>query len=82
MHRIIYDELCRGLILEASRAAFREVMARLVDRGAQGIIFGCTEIGLLVGPEDADVPVFDTTRLYCEGAVAAALADQEERLER
>lgn len=74
VHRIIYDELCQGLTRESSRAAYREVMARLVDRGAQGIVFGCTEIGLLVGPEDATVPVFDTTRLHCEGAIAAALA--------
>jgi len=74
VHRIIYEELCLGIIREESRAVYREVMARLVGQGAQGIILGCTEITLLVGPDDAAVPLFDTTRLHAERAVNLALA--------
>jgi aspartate racemase len=70
IHRIIYDELCRGRLLEASRERYRSIMAALVDAGARGIILGCTEIGLLVGAGDASVPLFDTTALH-----AAAIAD-------
>jgi aspartate racemase len=73
VHRVIYDELCRGVVSADSRSSYREVIARLVDAGAQGVILGCTEIELLIGPEDAAVPVFPTTRLHAEAAVAAAL---------
>lgn len=73
VHRIIYDELCLGIIREESRAAYRAIMARLVAQGAQGIILGCTEITLLVRAEDATVPLFDTTRLHAERAVDLAL---------
>ena len=73
-HRIIYDELCRGIIREESRLAYRRVVDRLVARGAQGIVLGCTEIELLLGAGDVDVPVFPTTALHVEAAVAAALA--------
>ncbi|WP_249393074.1 aspartate/glutamate racemase family protein [Deinococcus sp. QL22] len=73
IHRIIYDELCRNEILEASRETYRRVMADLVARGAQGIILGCTEITLLVGADDTAVPVFDTTRLHVQAAVDWAL---------
>lgn len=69
VHRIIYDELCRNEIRADSRERYREVMAELVGQGAQGIILGCTEITLLVGPDDTTVPVFDTTRLHAEAAV-------------
>ena len=75
VHRIIYDELVQGRVEPASRAAYREIMARLVERGAQGIILGCTEIMLLVRPEDSAVPLYDTTTLHAEAAVAMALAD-------
>ncbi len=75
VHRIIYDELVQGVIRQESRQAYREVMARLVQRGAEGVILGCTEIGLLVGPDDASVPVFDTTRIHAEAAVERALAN-------
>lgn len=75
VHRIIYDELCLGAINEESRAEYRRIMARLVARGAAGIILGCTEIGLLVGADDASVPLFDTTRLHAEAAVDLALGD-------
>jgi aspartate racemase len=73
VHRIIYDELCQGVVNDASRAIYREVMAALVARGAQGIILGCTEISLLVGAADAAVPLFDTTRLHAESAARWAL---------
>jgi len=74
VHRIIYDELVQGIIRDESRQAYRQVMARLAERGAQGIILGCTEIGLLVGADDAPVPVFDTTRIHAAAAVEKALA--------
>jgi aspartate racemase len=74
VHRVIYDELCRGVVLEQSRAAYVEVAGRLVSRGAQGVILGCTEIELLIGPDDLDVPSFPTTSLHVAAAVDAALA--------
>jgi aspartate racemase len=73
VHRVIYDELCLGDIRDASRRACRTIMARLVEQGAQGIILGCTEIGLLVSQVDSAVPLFDTTLLHAEAAAAAAL---------
>ena len=77
VHRVIYEELCRGRILDASRAAYREVMAALVAQGAQGIVLGCTEIALLVDAGDASVPLFDTTRLHAITAVDWALGSGE-----
>ncbi|WP_279357538.1 aspartate/glutamate racemase family protein [Methylobacterium indicum] len=74
VHRVIYEELVQGRALPASRAAYRAVIARLVERGAQAIILGCTEIMLLVRPEDSPVPLFDTTALHAEAAVDWALA--------
>ena len=73
VHRVIYDELCLGITQVASRAAYREIIGRLVAQGAEGIILGCTEIGLLVKPEDAPVPLFDTTALHAASAVEFAL---------
>jgi aspartate racemase len=73
VHRVIYDELVLGVVTEESRAAYREVIARLVEAGAEGVIYGCTEIELLVGPEDSAVPTFPTTRLHAEAAVDYAL---------
>jgi aspartate racemase len=73
VHRVIYDELCRGVVRDASRDFYRATMARLVDRGAQGIIAGCTEIELLVSEADCAVPLFPTTRLHALAAVARAL---------
>ena len=73
VHQIIYDELCLGEIKQASRERYMGIMENLVRRGAQGIILGCTEICLLVGAKDASVPVFDTTRIHAEAAVACAL---------
>ena len=73
VHRVIYDELVKGEIREESRQRFLAVIERLQDRGAQGIILGCTEIPLLVKPSDVLVPIFDTTQLHAEAAVAWAL---------
>ncbi len=73
VHNVIYDELCLGFVRESSRQAYREIIARLVTRGAQGIILGCTEIAMLVSPSDAPVPVFDTTALHALSAVERSL---------
>jgi aspartate racemase len=73
VHRVIYDELCLGSIRADSRGRYREIIGRLVERGAEGIIFGCTEIGLLVSAVDASVPVFDTTAIHAASAVEFAL---------
>jgi aspartate racemase len=74
VHRVIYDELCVGVIDDGSRDEYRRIMRALADRGAEGILLGCTEIDLLVGPPDAPVPLYDTTRLHAERAVELALA--------
>ncbi|WP_031078935.1 aspartate/glutamate racemase family protein [Streptomyces sp. NRRL WC-3742] len=73
VHRVIYEELCLGIVREESRAAYREVIADLVVGGAEGVILGCTEIELLIGSEDSPVPVFPTARLHAAAAVRAAL---------
>lgn len=73
VHRVIYQELCLGKALEASRAEYRRIIAGLAAAGAQGIILGCTEIGLLVDAGDSPVPLFDTTRLHALAAVERAL---------
>ena len=75
VHRIIYDELVRGQINAASRRAYQEVIGDLEAEGAQAIILGCTEIGLLIKPGDCPVPSFDTTRLHALAAVDWALAE-------
>lgn len=72
-HRIIYDELCLGVLREESRQTYRDVMVRLVQAGAEGIVLGCTEIELLVSAADSPVPVFPTTRLHVEAAVEASI---------
>ena len=74
VHRVIYDELCRGIVREESRAQYRRIVADLVRAGAGGVILGCTEITLLFRPTDASVPVFDTTEIHAEAAAAHALA--------
>ncbi len=73
VHDIIYHELVVGEGRDASREHYRAIIRRLVERGAQAIILGCTEIMLLIGQEDSSVPVFDTTRLHAEAAVEMAL---------
>src|SRR6478609_3560071 len=79
VHDVIYDELCVGVVKDESREEYRRIMRELADRGAQGILLGCTEIDLLVGPGDAPVPTFDTTRLHAERAVELALAGEPDR---
>ena len=73
VHRVIYEELCRGEALDRSRANYRRVIAELAARGAQGVILGCTEISLLVTQQDSAVPLFDTTLLHASGAAEWAL---------
>jgi aspartate racemase len=74
VHEIIYTELVRGRIEPASKQHYLEIIGRLLDRGAEGVIAGCTEIELLVGPDDVPCPFFPTTRLHALAAVDAALA--------
>ena len=74
VHRIIFEELCLGQIVDSSRQHYRRIMDKLVAQGAQAIILGCTEITLLVGAEDATVPLFDTTALHANAAAERALA--------
>lgn len=74
VHRVIYDELCQGRCLPESRAAYRAVIADLVAGGAEAVILGCTEIGLLVDADDSAVPLFDTTAIHAEHAADWALA--------
>ena len=74
VHRIIYDELVQGRVEPRSRDAYRGVMARLADRGAEAIILGCTELMLLVRQEDSRVPLFDTARIHAEAAADRALS--------
>ncbi|MBT8211580.1 MAG: aspartate/glutamate racemase family protein [Acidimicrobiia bacterium] len=73
VHDVIYDELVHGEIVDSSRHAYLEIIDRLVGLGAQGVILGCTEIGLLVDDTVTDVPLFDTTRIHAEAAVSWAL---------
>ena len=73
VHRIIYEELCLGKILPDSRETYRHIMNHLARQGAQAIILGCTEISLLVGPDDSPVPLFDTTAIHAQSAVDRAL---------
>ncbi|MCF5725011.1 aspartate/glutamate racemase family protein [Pseudomonas syringae] len=73
VHRIIYDELCVGVISDASRQVYQRVIESLAARGAQAIILGCTEIGLLIKPQHSNLPLLDTTELHAQAAVAFAL---------
>ncbi len=74
VHRVIYEELCQGVVLEESRKAYVEVIDRLVARGAQGVILGCTEIEMLIQDDDVAVPTFPTTTIHVQAAVDRALA--------
>ena len=76
VHRVIYEELCLGRIEAGSRAAYQRVVNGLAERGAQGVILGCTEIGLLLSGPDASVPLFDTARLHAEAAAAFSLGGE------
>lgn len=73
VHRVIYDELCMGVINETSRLLFQHVIESLAAQGAQAVILGCTEIGLLIKPEHSKLPLLDTTELHAQAAVNFAL---------
>ena len=79
VHRVISDELVQGRVEPASRDAYRAVIGRLAGRGAEAVILGCTEIMLLVRPEDSPVPLFDTTAIHAEAAVERALGEAARR---
>jgi aspartate racemase len=74
VHRIIYDELCLGVIKPESKAEYVRIMSQLGQAGAEAIILGCTEIELLIKDEDSELPLFDTTKLHAKAAVDYALA--------
>ena len=69
VHRIIYEELCQGQLLDSSRQYYQQVTKNLADKGAEGVILGCTEIGLLIQQADSPIPVFDTTAIHAAAAV-------------
>ncbi|MCG8443176.1 MAG: aspartate/glutamate racemase family protein [Caulobacterales bacterium] len=73
VHDVIYDELCQGVVSPASKARYLDVIAEARADGADSVILGCTEVGLLIGPEDVAAPVFDTTRLHAKAAIDFAL---------
>ena len=75
INRVIFDELCVGKILPESKRKFLKVIEKLQNRGAEGVILGCTEIGLLVKQADTDLPVFDTTEIHAKAAVEFALSE-------
>lgn len=80
VHRIIYEELCRGAVLAESKATYLDVIGRARQReGVDGVILGCTEITMLIGAEDVDMPVFDTTRLHAESAMNFAVDETSTR---
>ena len=74
VHRVIYNELCRGEVRDGSRDAVMEVVRAMQSQGADGLILGCTELTLLLGAGDTDLPVFDTTALHAEAGLDFALA--------
>ena len=73
VHRVIYDELCHGRIVDTSRESYRQIISTLADSGAECIILGCTEIGLLIGPDDVTLPIFDTTAIHAQYAAMRAV---------
>jgi aspartate racemase len=79
IHDIIFDELCQGIVREQSRRRYLDVIARGKAQGADGVILGCTEIGLLVGPDHIDLPVFDSTLLHADAALEFAMAREAPR---
>lgn len=75
VHRIIFEELCAGIVSDVSRASYRAIINEAMAAGAQGVVLGCTEIGLLIGQNDISLPLFDTAALHAEAAVAFALGE-------
>lgn len=82
LHRVIYDELCRGIVRDTSRAEVVEAIVRLRERGAQAVVLGCTEIALLIDAAASPLPVFDTTALHCAAAVAWILEGPDGKVPR
>lgn len=77
VHQTIFDELCQGIVRDSSRQRFREIIARGRADGADSVILGCTEIGLLIGDKDTDLPVFDSTLIHADTAVRFSLANDD-----
>ena len=77
VHRIIYDELCQGQLLASSRQYYTQVINELAAQGAEGVILGCTEIGLLISQADSPIPVFDTTAIHAAAAVQFLLGNED-----
>jgi len=77
VHRVIYDELCQGAVRAESRQRYREIVERLAGRGAAAIVLGCTEIDLLIGSSDVDIPLLDSTALHVEALLTAAMPSPE-----
>ena len=73
VNRVIYEELCLGMIKDASRKQFQRIIDELNENGAEGVILGCTEIGLLIAAEDSSLPVFDTTQIHADTAAEKAM---------
>ena len=76
IHRVIYEELTRGIVNDASRKAYLEVIDRLVADGATAVLLGCTEHAMLLGPDDGPVPLIDTTAIHVEAILDAALGEE------
>lgn len=76
IHQVIFDELCQGVVSETARTDFLQIISELAEQGAQAVILGCTEIGLLIGPHDTSVSLYDTTQLHVDGAIRQALGNQ------
>jgi len=74
-HNIIYEELCKNVVTEESRNRYEQIAQRLIDNGADCLILGCTEVGMLLNSGNVNVPVFDTTLIHCKAALVAALAN-------
>ena len=74
VHRVIYDELCQGVVRDESKQAFAALAERMADDGAEGVILGCTEVGLLLQQADVSVPLFDTTEIHARAAVDFCLS--------
>lgn len=77
VNRIVYEELCAGVIKDSSRQEFKRVIASLIDKGIEGVVLGCTEIGLLISPDDVTIPVFDTAEIHALRTVDYALGDMQ-----
>lgn len=75
IHNIIYNELVKGIITKKSKNIYLNIIAKLVEQGAEGIVSGCTEIELLIKPEDLEVPLFETTKIHAEKAIELAIKD-------